>query len=467
MELYSISFLSCFLPAAVFLHSICRSLRIRNALLLAAGLIFYACGSLTGLLTLLLLSLAAYLFGLLAARARRKGPVVAAAAVLCLGVLVVFKYLDFLLSAVWAPAGGQWSGLGLAAPAGLSFFTFKCLSYVIDAAKNPQQASRRFTPVLLYTSFFPQLMAGPITRFADFSPALAQRETDLAQTGRGLRRFVIGLAKKVLLAEAMGRMADAGFGLDASQLSPTLAWLSAVCYTLQIYLDFSGYSDMAIGLGRMFGFETGENFLYPYTARSITDFWRRWHISLSLWFRDYLYIPLGGSRRGRLRTAANKLIVFVLCGLWHGAGWTFLAWGLWHGMLSALESLLPRTEAPQAPLRRALGHVLTMLAVCAGFVLFRADTPGDAIAMLGAMIGGCGSPASAGVLLRSTCSGYHMAMLAISAAACLPLLPALKRHCAEKPGWQLLSYLGCAMLLLLSLAAIAAGDFSPFIYYQF
>ena len=339
MSLDSAFFLLCFLPLAAALYYLIRGRRGGDVLLLILSLLFCAFGSLSGLGLLLAAALVNYIFGLLILRCPKRGKALAAAAVILdLAFLGAFKYLSFLLSLVLPLPETGWPGLGVAAPLGISFFTFKCISYIVDTRRDPACGTRSFFRLLLYISFFPQLTAGPITRFPEFCGQLGKRERRWEDLGQGLRRFVIGLGKKLILAAAAAKIADPVFSPGAP-LSLSLGWLGALAYLMQIYFDFSGYSDMAIGLGRIFGFRTPENFLDPYTADSITDFWRRWHISLSLWFRDYLYIPLGGNRKGKVRTALNKFLVFLLCGFWHGAAWTFILWGAWHGLLSALESL--------------------------------------------------------------------------------------------------------------------------------
>ena len=329
---------------------------------------------------LLLLSvLINYLFGLWLQSGkdhRRLAAGLAAAANLSL--LGVFKYVDFIISTINSLSGADLALTGIVLPIGISFYTFQGMSYVIDVYRHPEWGTRNPGKLLLYISFFPQLIAGPIVIYHDVADQIDRRELTPELTLSGLRRFILGLGKKMLLANSTGEIADAVFAMTADQLDFRLAWLGAVCYTLQIYFDFSGYSDMAIGLGRMFGFRFLENFDLPYTAKSIKEFWRRWHISLSSWFRDYLYIPLGGNRKGAARTNLNKFIVFFATGLWHGANWTFVLWGLWHGLFSTLEGV---GAIPKRLRESRLGHVYTMLVVILGFTLFRADTLADAEVM--------------------------------------------------------------------------------------
>lgn len=453
MNFDSVFFLSCFLPVLIVLYLLVRQQRWRNYLLLAAGLLFYAFGSLQGLLILVAAALVNYLLGLLIQRGVCPRLVRTGAVAGNLLFLGVYKYLHFLLGGVL----GLPVELALTAPIGISFFTFKCISYIVDTSREPTRGTRHFGDFLLYVSFFPQVVSGPITRFCDFQPQLQCRSRKLSP--EGLRRFVVGLAKKLLLAAVLGKAADGVFALEAADAR--LAWLGAVAYSLQIYFDFSGYSDMAIGLGQVFGFETKENFLYPYTADSLTDFWRRWHLSLSTWFRDYLYIPLGGNRKGKLRTALNKIIVFALCGLWHGANWTFLLWGLWHGLFTALESL--RCIRP----RRLPGRVYTLLVVCLGFVLFRAPDVRQGLTLIGAMFTGWTFTPTATVALRSLWNWETITALVCGAAASLPWKAWLARRDKLAHIADAVSYPLCLCLFALCVIRLASGGFTPFIYAQF
>ena len=336
MNTDSVIFISCFLPLCLGVYWLIPRNQGKNWVLLIFGLLFYSFGSLSGLVVLLASALVNYLLGLaLQKDCCRKGAVIAGIAgnLLLLGA---YKYLDFFLSGV---LGLPRLELGLSVPIGISFFTFKSISYLVDTYRSKEIGTKSFWDLLLYLSFFPQVMAGPITRFREFGPQIQNRSVGLTAVASGLRRFTLGLSKKLILAGTLGAVADGVFALETGAPDLRLAWLAAIAYMLQIYLDFSGYSDMAIGLGQVFGFQTPENFQYPYIAPTVGNFWRRWHISLSSWFKDYVYIPLGGNRKGAARAALNKAIVFALCGIWHGAAWTFVVWGLWHGLLSALESL--------------------------------------------------------------------------------------------------------------------------------
>ena len=467
MNFDSAFYLFCFLPVIMLLHGLIRGARARNVLLLVCGLIFYSFGSLNGLILLLASALVNWLLGLglMAGRGRRALVVLGVAANLLF--LAAYKYLDFLLAGVAGLFGSVWESAGLVAPVGISFFTFRCISYLVDTYRDSSAGTRSFPRLLLYISFFPQLMAGPISRFSDFASQLESRERGAGITARGLQRLVIGLGKKLLISAAMGDMADAVFSFGGSDIR--LAWLGAAAYTLQIYFDFSGYSDMAIGMGQVFGFASPENFNYPYISASITEFWRRWHISLSSWFRDYLYIPLGGSRRGRRRTALNKFIVFTLCGLWHGAAWTFILWGAWHGLFSAMESLkvIDTKRLGSSVPGRIISHVYTLLVVCLGFGMFRAESVGEGFRILAAMFTGFDISTAGTVLLHSLLDGEGVVMLLLALICCLPLGKRLYERVENSAAVQWAAPVLCLGLFVLCLFRLAAGGFSPFIYFQF
>ena len=451
-------FLFAFLPAVFLLERLCPSLRLKNALLALASLVFYAFGQLVFLPLFLGSVLLNYLAGLALMRLTRgRRAVLTLAVILNLLILGVFKYGDFLLTNLGrAP-------VGILLPIGISFFTFQGMSYVIDVYREPAGGTLSFGKLLLYLSFFPQLIAGPIVKYHDIAPQIDSRRTDLPSTEEGLRRFIRGLGKKLLIADAVGGIADAVFSGGAGDLR--LAWLGAVCYTLQIYYDFSAYSDMAIGMGRMFGFRLKENFLHPYAAVSMRDFWRRWHVSLSSWFKEYLYIPLGGNRKGKLRTALNKLLVFLCTGLWHGANWTFVVWGLGHGLLSSLEGALPTERLRASRPGRLLSRFLTLLAVTLLFVVFRAEDLPAAWAMLRALFAGS-------VTREGTIRLLSLLQPAALLALCLALLFAggLRERLYEKlraPVFVHLARLGSLALLFLCILSLSNGGFHPFLYFQF
>ena len=455
MSIDGVLFISCFLPLLLAIHWLIPGEKARNYILLAAGLIFCAFGSLSGLVLLMAMTGLNYLLGR-AVMADRKPKLCCALAVVAdLGILIFFKYLDFLLSQVLGLPQMQ---LGLAAPLGISFYTFKCIAYIVDTYRNREQGTKSFSWLLLYTSFFPQLTAGPISRFGQFRGCLTGRQWVPEKVACGLRRFVLGLGKKLLLAGTLAKITDGVFGLMPEQLNWLSAWLGAVSYMLQLYFDFSGYSDMAIGLGAAFGFETPENFRYPYSAWSVGDFWRRWHISLSSWFKDYLYIPLGGNRHGKARAALNKALVFLFCGIWHGADWTFLVWGLWHGLFSALES-----AGTIRPKKGLLSRIYTLLVVCLGFVIFRAASLSEGFFLIRAMFTGFGGSG----LPEGLLTGESILAFAVAGIFAQPVTEQLKntafgRRVLEPASWGLV-----LILFVLCLSKLASGGFVPFIYAQF
>jgi alginate O-acetyltransferase complex protein AlgI len=495
-------FLFAFLPALFALYFPSPA-RWRNGILLAASLLFFGWGEPVYLLLMLVSIAGNGWFGARAGRAleihghaRR---VVAAAAVFNLGLLGAFKYADWLL----AELGRACKALGLAGdgwptfelwlggnaftrewlltdsghlrlPLGISFFTFQAFSYVIDVARREARVARGPLDVALYVSLFPQLVAGPIVRYTEVAAEIESRTVTREGFAYGVRRFVLGLAKKVLIANVVAKPVDAIFALPHGELSGELAWLAVLGYTAQIYFDFSGYSDMAIGLGRMFGFRFYENFDHPYVSRSITEFWRRWHISLSTWFRDYLYIPLGGNRHGRARTYANLVTVFALCGLWHGASWTFLVWGLYHGAFLVLERAGLGAALARAP--RVLRHVYVLLVVMIGWVFFRADDFARALDVLGALFGG--APLSNAIQpLSFHCDAVVALALAAGALGSTPWLPALRawheRGTTALARPRLHAALECAgfaaivALFWLSAMQLSASAYNPFIYFRF
>ncbi|MCI8524795.1 MAG: MBOAT family protein [Oscillospiraceae bacterium] len=458
MSFPSILFLSAFLPLTAALYYLARGLRARNLLLAAAGLVFYAFGRLADLPILLSSVLVHYLAGRLLLRLTRgRRAVVVVTAALDLGLLIFYKYLSFFL---------PFAGLtARTLPLGISFFTFQGISYVVDAYRDRDAASRRFFPVLQYLAFFPNLVSGPLQKFRDFRSRLTARRTSPQDITVSLRRFTVGLAKKLIVAGTLGAAADAVFALAPGEVDIRSAWLGALCYALQIYFDFSGYSDMAVGVAGLFGFPLPENFRYPYRAASITDFWRRWHMSLSGWFRDYLYIPLGGSRRGRGRAMLNKGVVFLATGLWHGASWTFVLWGLWHGLFAILETAAPSLRKRAEG--RWWGHGYALLAVVLGFVLFRAESVGQAVRIVSQMFAGFHLTQATTFLLQAVLSRKVLAVFILACVLSLGAAPWLARRLGNWKKLENAQMAGTLLLLLLSLLALAGGSFQPFIYQQF
>ncbi len=469
-------FLFLFLPLTLAAYALAPR-RMKNAVLLVASLGFYVWGEGAYVALVLGSVLANWAFGLAISEAadpsvRKRW--LAAAVAANLATLAVFKYGNFAFANVNALApvlGVAPIPVGaLALPLGISFFTFHAISYIVDVYKNNARAERRLPDFALYIMLFPQLIAGPIIRWRDIAAQLGQHEQRQADVAYGVRRFILGLGKKVLIANTLGQVADRLFALPGGELTTPLAWLGLACYTLQIYFDFSGYSDMAIGLMRMFGFRVLENFNYPYVAGSIREFWRRWHISLSNWFRDYLYIPLGGNQRGTGRAYLNLVIVFVLCGLWHGASWPFVAWGAWHGLFLVAERAgLDRALSRTGPFQ----HVYTMLAVMGGWVLFRCETFTQALTFYGALVGrAAGDPALHPV--AEYLDPLVATTLVVAIVGATPVMRQLGRWRDARAkggvsGALLLTADGAwlATVALASCAWLAAGTYNPFIYFRF
>ncbi len=448
----------------------------RNVVLLVASLLFYAWGEGAMIALVLASILLNWTFGLAiaaAADARSRRLWLGLAVGVNLLTLALFKYAGFVTSNLDALLRSfGYAGIAVVAlplPLGISFYTFHAISYVVDVAKRNARAERRLPDFALYILLFPQLIAGPIIRWRDIADQIPSRRERLADRAYGVRRFIVGLGKKMLIANTLGSVADRIFGLPAAELTTPVAWLGLICYTLQIYFDFSGYSDMAIGLMRMFGFSILENFNYPYVSRSIREFWRRWHISLSNWFRDYVYIPLGGNHRGRARAYANLVIVFLLCGLWHGASWNFVLWGAWHGTFLVTERAGLGRVIERWP---RVGHVYAMLVVMAGWVLFRADTLPHAIAYYGALLGRTSSDARYATLGEFLDPLLALTLLCACAGA-LPLARVASRW-HERVGARAgpAAYASTEAVWLggigvLCAAWLAAGTYNPFIYFRF
>jgi alginate O-acetyltransferase complex protein AlgI len=469
MSFDSIFYLCCFLPLVLALYWLTPGVKVKNWILLILGLIFYSFGSFSSILLLLGSTAVTYVLGLLIRREKL------AKSAMILGVggnlifLLVYKYLGALLSQMF---GLQQVAQSLIAPIGISFFTFKNISYLIDCYRSRETVTARFQDYLLYVSFFPQIMAGPITRFSDFSGQLKERKGDLDKITDGLQRFILGLFKKVILCSAIGGAVDRIFPMEASVLDFRLAWIGAIGYMVQIYFDFSGYSDMAIGMGNMLGFHTPENFNYPYIASSVADFWRRWHISLSTWFKDYLYIPLGGNRKGKIRTYINLIIVFACTGFWHGAAWNFLVWGLYHGFFQILERLGLKKVLEKIP--RVFGHIYTILVFIIGWVLFRAESLKYAWEYVKTMFSfnKWGWLNAVAQLDGDTYPGtYTLAILVLGIILSLPIVPTLAKKIENSRGGEtaitIIRGVGMIVLLGYSILCLTGSDYNPFIYFRF
>jgi len=447
-------FLFAFMPVVVLLCIIARwagKAAVRNVLLLIFSLLFYAWGEPVYVLLMVGAILVNYFLGRFV---REKKGVFVLAIVLNLGMLAVFKYLDMFISSVNWLARTDMPLANLALPIGISFYTFQMISYLIDVRRGDVSAERNFIDFAAYVSMFPQLIAGPIVRYIDVKNELGVAKMDIMTAAAGVRRFCVGLAKKVIIANTAAQVADAAFEM-AGSLSFAAAWLGIIAYAIQIYFDFSGYSDMAIGLGHMLGFDFMENFNYPYISKTVREFWRRWHLSLSTWFRDYLYIPLGGSRNGRLRTFRNLLIVFTLCGMWHGASWSFALWGLWHGLFLCIERI-PVIQKLQKALPGWINWIYTIIVVLLGWVLFRADNLDMAVRYVSDMF------TMEGVWVTEIAGLYGWIAIGLG------VLFSIKLPRPKMNGFTETVYTIAAFVLLAVCAVyLAGGTYNPFIYFRF
>ncbi len=455
----SLSFLYYFLPGVLILYFLVPH-RLKNGVLLLASLLFYGWGEPKYLFLMLLTIGLYYASGLAMERFPRfrKG-ILILSVVLGAALLGVFKYADFFVTTVNQMFGSRLPLLRLSLPVGISFYTFQCISYAADVYRGDTEPQKNFIAFGAYVSMFPQLIAGPIVRYVDVAPALSRRKHSREDLALGLRRFLVGLGKKILLANQLGALTQSY--RDSSEPTVLFSWLYAAAFLLQIYYDFSGYSDMAIGLGRIFGFRFPENFDYPYCSRSITEFWRRWHMSLGSWFRDYVYIPLGGSRVSRIKWVRNILVVWMLTGLWHGASWNFVLWGLLFALLLLLEKALPGLKK----LPGISGTCYVVLTVMASFVLFNADSLSQAGSDLLRLVGLGGIPAGSTESLY--CLRSNLVLLAVSALGATPLPKKLWQRYESRPFMTVLEPVCLLLLLLLSTAYLVDGSFNPFLYFRF
>ncbi len=463
----SIPFLYYFLPLVLAVYFLVPR-GLKNAVLFASSLLFYAWGEPRFCLFMLLSILQGYVFGRLIeknAENRKWSKIFLTASVLLsLGLLGYCKYADFFISSLNAVTGLSLKLLRVALPIGISFYTFQILSYVVDVYRGDVPAQKSFLKLGTYIAMFPQLIAGPIVRYAEIAPQLDERETTFEDIAAGAGRFVIGLSKKVLLANVLYGLITAF--QESKDLSVLYYWLYAVSFTLQLYFDFSGYSDMAIGLGRIFGFRFSENFDYPYISASITEFWRRWHKSLGSWFRDYVYIPLGGNQVSKSKWLRNIFIVWMLTGLWHGASWNFVLWGLGFAVLLVAEKLLYKERLENM---HVLKHVYVLLFVTLSFVLFNASSVKEAASQIGAMFGAGGLPLVSAESLYYAKSYAVTFLIAVIGAT--PLCKNVVSKLAESArGAQVLAILQPVWLVLLLAACTAFlvdGSFNPFLYFRF
>jgi alginate O-acetyltransferase complex protein AlgI len=471
MAFSTYSFIFIFLPLALIVYyALPKSLR--NLTLLIFSLLFYGWGSPAVLLILIASSFVDYQLSL-KMQVNRSKRLLFYSVALNVAVLCYYKYSNFAieqLNLILANLGSDQVGWAkVILPAGISFFTFEKISYLVDVYRGTATPTKTFRDYLLFVSLFPHLIAGPILKYHDLYQQIVARQHSWELFNQGWRRFCFGLAKKVLIADELGKVADQIFAMDSLNLSLPLAWLGVVCYALQIYFDFSGYSDMAIGMGRMFGFRLIENFNWPYISQSISEFWRRWHISLGNWMREYLYIPLGGNRTGLARSYLNLVIVFSLSGLWHGASWTFICWGLFHGLFLVLDRVFWVKLSEQLP--KLINISITFLIVLLGWVLFRSQSLGQAISFYNAMFNFSSLTNTNFYLLEIIHNrGIFVLFIALifSFAGSLRFFNNLQTKLSkETVALNCLSSLAAILLLILSTIAIAANGYSAFLYYQF
>ena len=471
MVFSSLLFLFRFLPVFMICYFLVPR-KMKNLVLFLGSLVFYAWGEPVYIFLMLFSTISDFVWGRLIEDYREKGSsriFLLCSIVINLFLLGFFKYADFLLQTVNSIFGTSLPLMHLPLPIGISFYTFQTMSYVIDVYRGDVKAQRNILQFGVYVTMFPQLIAGPILKYHQVEKYLKDRRVDLEEISYGARRFVTGLAKKVLLANQLGLLWTQISSTETAQMSVLMAWLGIVAFAFQIYFDFSGYSDMAIGLGAILGFHFPENFNYPYLADSVTNFWRRWHISLSTWFKEYVYIPLGGNRKGLARQIFNILLVWMLTGIWHGAGWNFLFWGLWFAVFLILEKLFLGEFLANSP--GVFGRIYTLAVVLIGWVFFALEQPGEILSYLQAMfgMGGVGLVNSQALYLGSE----YLVLLLIALVACLPLGSRLVHGLkSSKTGPAMALYrLGEKViptaLLVLSVAYLVDASYNPFLYFRF
>lgn len=472
MVFSSSTFLIAFLPITVLLYylvgvKLTKNIKVKNLILLIASLIFYAWGEPVYIVLMIISIIFNFYIGKDIDASKKSGQHRNAkrsfifSIVFNLAVLGFFKYFGFLIDNVNGILHTHIEAPQLALPIGISFYTFQIMSYVIDLYRGETEVQECIIPFALYISLFPQLIAGPIVKYRDIAYQLENRKESLNKASQGITRFIAGLAKKLILANTLGAVYTSVQATPATKISTATAWLGIICYTLQIYFDFSGYSDMAIGLGKIFGFKFNENFNYPYIADSVTDFWRRWHISLSTWFKEYVYIPLGGNRKKTPRVILNLLIVWLLTGLWHGAAWNFIIWGLYYGILLIIEKYLLSKILPKVP--KVIKHALTLLLVMIGWVFFSAPSLGEAFGYLGAMFGAGTAFADA---QSSYIFGSNLILLIVGIFCATPIYKSIvnkfKPESVDK-----LKIIAYPLLLILCIIFMISETYNPFLYFRF
>ncbi len=472
MVFSSAAFLFAFFPVYIAVVALIRNIRVCNVFLVILSLLFYAWGEPVYILLMLFSITVNYVIALLSEKCAeservKKRVLLSLSVIYNLTALGLFKYAGFFVSTLNSLTGSSFPVPQIPLPVGISFFTFQTMSYVIDVYRGKCSVQRNYGKFMLYVSFFPQLIAGPIVKYRDIETQLGERTVSAEKMAAGIRRFIVGLSKKMLIANAVGSLVDRIYSLNDSDMNIVLAWTAGILYSLQIYYDFSGYSDMAIGLGKIAGFHFLENFNYPYTSLSVREFWKRWHISLTTWFREYVYFPLGGNRKGELRTGINRMTVFLLTGMWHGAMWTFVVWGVFHGVFQMLETYLIHPEKWKKP----LAYIYTMAVVVIGFTIFRADSMGQAINFLRQMAAGFSFSDIGLITMRGMLTFYNVFIAIIAFVAMTPLVRDTANALAEKynAGKAVVCarYAASLFLMALCVMSIASSSYNPFIYFRF
>lgn len=461
----SINFLYYFLPCVLIIYFITPT-KLKNSILLISSLLFYFYGEPIYIFVMLGAILSAYIHGILIDKYKNyKKIFLISSVILSLGTLGLFKYSDFLITNLNNIFQSKISLLNLALPIGISFYTFQILSYVYDVYKGKVQVQKNFIKLATYVALFPQLIAGPIVRYSDIEKELTSRQHSFEKISLGIRRFIIGLSKKILIANQLGELCQ--IFLQTNEKSVVFYWIYAISFSLQIYFDFSAYSDMAIGLGKIFGFEFLENFNYPYISKSITEFWRRWHISLGTWFKDYVYIPLGGNRVGKIKLIRNILIVWMLTGLWHGANWTFVLWGLLFGILLIIEKLFLLEKLEKMP--KFVQHIYVLFTVMISFIIFNSNNIEEAINQIIGLFGANGESVINNYTIYYLKSYFVIIFIGIIGAT--PLLKNVINKLKEKDKIRkmvnILEPIALICLLLFVTAYLVDSSYNPFLYFRF
>lgn len=462
----SMTFVFLFLPIVCLIYLLAKK-ELHNAILLAASILFYAWGEPRYLAIMILTILANYVGAIALDKHKKyKKPILLATIAVDLSFLLYFKYFNFFIDNINSIFAMDISFLEVIMPIGISFYTFQAMSYLIDVYKGDAKVQKDIYKLALYISLFPQLVAGPIVKYRDVDEQIDHRTVTFDKVSYGVKRFIIGLAKKMLLANTLGAVADEIFGLPVAQASPQLAWVGAIFYSLQLFYDFSGYSDMAIGLGSIFGFKFLENFNYPYISKSITEFWRRWHISLSTWFKEYLYIPLGGNRKGNVRTYVNLFLVFLATGFWHGASWNFIFWGLWHGVFIIFEKMTGWHKESKSRIISGAQHIYTIFVFVIGWVMFRAENMSYATDYIKNMFGLVKEHTAVNDVSYYLNNAEMLALIAGILCA-MPVFNKILYVKYEHKVLRTLINVWLFILFVVSSATIAASTYNPFIYFRF